>query len=627
MNMRMPAIPLITVDPYFSVFSFDNLNDRFPKHWTDSRMAILGTVTIDGEEYRFMGDGTQKKLCQCSVDIDAFSTEYVFESADIVLTARFTTPILVTDCYYASRPVSYLHLSYRSISGAAHRVTARVCCSEELVLNLAGEGRALARKENIDGVSAISLAKANQKVLSRCGDDVRIDWGRLFLGVRGKGECGDCVFEDLYAVYAETALENDALFLFGYDDIKSIEYFGEPLDASWKKGGMTIEKAIAQAAGEYELLLEKCGEFSRTLKERAIRAGGEEYAELLLLAYRQVMAAHKAVTDRDGQLLYISKECFSNGCAATVDVTYPSAPMFLLYNPEFLKGMLRPIFTFARSDAWNRDFAPHDVGTYPLLNGQVYGGGQMPVEECGNMLILTAAIGRVDRDFSFAKENLPLLRQWSRYLEIYGLDPENQLCTDDFAGHLAHNVNLAIKAVMGLVGYADILSAFDEKDEAARVVAVSKDYAAQIEARSKSDKGGSRLTYDAEGTFSLKYNAVWDRLWKTGLFSEEFYRGEICRYRQEAFPYGVPLDSRRTFTKSDWEMWCACLSGRKEDFEFFAHRLFCAYHTMSARVPMTDWYYANTSELAGWYVKGNSKMRGFRSRSVQGGLFFKLLFD
>ena len=55
---------------------------------------------------------------------------------------------------------------------------------------------------------------------------------------------------------------------------------------------------------------------------------------------RQTLAAHKLVLDENGEVLYVSKECFSNGCAVTVDVSYPSIPLFLIYNPELVKGMI-----------------------------------------------------------------------------------------------------------------------------------------------------------------------------------------------------------------------------------------------------------------------------------------------
>lgn len=621
MKMRMPAVPLITVDPYFSVWSEDTLlTKKKPVHWTGKPNTVLGTVCVDGKVWRFLGASADDAMTQVSLDADAMTTTAVYEAGGIRLTAKFTSPMLVEDLYYASRPVSYLKLSYESTDGAAHTVTAKISCSEELVLNLAGEGRAWSKEEALPGLSCVRMGSGAQKVLWRSGDDVRIDWGYLYLAVCGDAEVGNEVIDDLYAVYAEKKLENEALFLFAYDDIDSMCYFGKNIPAYWKKDGRTITEAILEAAGEYDVLLEKCTAFSEKLKKDAEEKGGEKYAEMLMLAYRQIMAAHKLVVDEDGNNLYISKECFSNGCAATVDVTYPSAPMYLLYNTELLKGMLRPILKYSRTPEWVFDFAPHDAGQYPLVNGQVYGENalkyQMPVEECGDMIILTAAICKTENDYGFAAENMDLLETWNKYLIQYGADPEDQLCTDDFAGHLAHNCNLSLKAIMGMVGFADILSHLDRAEEAGELIEKAKEYIAFVLKNAKNEDGSYRLAYDRPGSFSLKYNAVWDKLWKTNLIPDEFFKAEIKRYKEEALPYGVPLDTREKYTKSDWELWVACMTENREDFEFFTDILWNAYNTMRTRVPMTDWYFADTSE-----------MRGFRHRTVQGGLFMKLLFD
>ena len=473
------------------------------------------------------------------------------------------------------------------------------------------------------------MGSGAQKVLWRSGDDVRIDWGYFYLAVNGYAKTGNEIMQDLYAIYAETKLENEALFLFAYDDIDSIIYFEKPLKAYWKKDGKTLETAIAEAAAEYDELMVRCEAFSAALEADAVSKGNQEYADLVQLAYRHVMAAHKLVVDEDGSNLYISKECFSNGCAATVDVTYPSAPMYLYYNTELLKGMLRPVFRFAASEAWPYDFAPHDVGRYPILNGQHYGmrfESQMPVEECGNMITLTAAICERDGDYSFAFENLALLEKWNTYLVQYGEDPENQLCTDDFAGHLAHNCNLSLKAIMGMSGFARILQALGRTDKAQALQAKARAYTDSFLARALNEDGSYRLAYDRPGTFSLKYNAVWDKLWKLNLLPTSFYEAEIGRYKKEALPYGVPLDSRERYTKSDWELWVACLAEDPADFAFFVHLLHLNYETSRDRVPMTDWYYADTAEQF-WRRFGKVHQGEFQHRSVQGGLFLKLLFE
>lgn len=628
MKMRPPMTPLLIIDPYVSVWGrvketegwlrTSQLNNEAPRHWTNARNSMLGLVTVDGETWRFLGRNGDNTMVEESVEMNALTTTAVYTGGGIRLTVKYTSPLLAEDLYLSSRPVCYLWLGVESIDGKEHTVTAKLSASEELVLNKAGESRAVSEPVEIAGLTAVRMGNGTQPILGRSGDDLRIDWGYLYLGVQGEGKVGNEVFDNLYAVYAEAPVDKEALFLFAYDDVKSIQYFGENLDAYWKKGGKTIETAMAEAAAEYATLYARCEEFSARLEKEATAAGGEEYAELLVLAYRQVMGAHKLVSGPKGEVFYISKECFSNGCAATVDVTYPSAPLYLYYNTELLKGMIRPVMQFARSDDWEYDFAPHDVGTYPLLNGQTYGphnlSMQMPVEECGNLILLVNAICEQEGDYTFAKENLDLMEKWSRYLVEYGLDPENQLCTDDFAGHLAHNCNLGLKAIMGMVAYGRILAALERGEEAQAITAKAKEYIAAFLERAVNEDGSYRLAYDRPGTFSLKYNAIWDKLWGTKLLPTAFYDGEMARYKAEALPYGVPLDSRDTYTKSDWELWAACLAENEEDFRTLVHLLWKAYHTSHSRVPMTDWYYADVAA-----------QKGFQNRTVQGGLWMKLL--
>ncbi len=624
MKMRAPAIPLIAVDPYFSVWSYDKINNKYPASWTGSRKAMLGTVCVDGNKYRFLGKSDDKLIKQTTLDMDTFSTTVIFENEFIRLKAEFLTPMLVDDLYYASRPVSYLKLSYESLDGEKHEVSAKISVSEELVLSKAGVSRALSREVKINNGTAIEIGNGEQNIFGQSGDGVNIDWGYFYLAVKGEGRVGAEVFDSLYAVYAETDLKSDALFAFAYDDITSIMFFEKPLSAYWKKGRKDIFSAVDEALSEYDTLFSRCKKISNEMVREATEQGGEKYAELLTLAYRQVMAGHKLVVNDNGENLYIPFECSSGGFGSTVDVIYPSAPIFLKYNIELLKAMLRPVFNYCAGDAWKFDFAPHDLGYYPLLNGQTYDFGlierQMPVEECGNMIILTAAICESEKSADFALPYLDILERWSKYLVKYGEDPENQLCTDDFAGHMAHNVNLSIKAVMGLIGYSKILKMLGDNVKSDEYSKIAKKYAVSLMERAENSDGSYRLAYDKPDTFSLKYNAVWDKLWKTELFTDEFYENEILRYKKEALPYGVPLDSREKYTKSDWLHWVSCFASSREDFEFFNSLMWSDYNTTRKRVPMSDWYYADTAEIA-------SETCPFKHRTVQGGLFFRLLLN
>ena len=174
-------------------------------------------------------------------------------------------------------------------------------------------------------------------------------------------------------------------------------------------------------------ILNRCRVLDEKIRSESLKiGGGEDYALITAASYRQCLGAHKLIADENGEMVFLSKENDSNGCIGTVDVSYPSIPLMLLENPEFVKGLCPPILKFAEMPVWRYDFAPHDVGRYPNATGQVYAAKvrvhtpngstyppdhlypassdpyhfayQMPVEECGNMLIMLAAAWRADGD-------------------------------------------------------------------------------------------------------------------------------------------------------------------------------------------------------------------------------------
>lgn len=646
MRLRPPSTPLITVDPYFSVWSpADKLTDRTTVHWTGKPNTIVGTAEIDGENYRFMGklhaNDNTKTLTQSKFDYNALSTYYTFEGAGIALDLIFTTPLLMDDLALMTRPVSYLKTTVKATDGACHTVKIKIAVSEEICLNYRGEDTIICENLSYNGIGSAKIGSKKQPVLAVSGDDIRINWGYFYLSVpenNGKvyTEVVNIPFtphhrdekapegfkEEVVFACAEAELKtccaNSALFTFAYDDIKSIKYFDVPLTSYWNKDGKTITEAITEAYADYDAVMEKCTAFSDKLFLDAVRAGGEKYAEILELSYRQAIAAHKVAVDTEGQILFISKECFSNGCAATVDVSYPSIPLFLLYNPELVRGMMRPIYKYARTEGWVFDFAPHDCGQYPLVKGQVYANnhidGQMPVEECGNMIVMAAAVAIADKETKFAEENLDLLETWVKYLEKHGADPENQLCTDDFAGHLAHNCNLSLKAISGIAGLSIIYDMLGRKDDAEKLLAEAREMAASWAERAANGDGSYRLAFDRPGTWSMKYNIVWDKLWNTEVMPKSIIHSEFTSYKHHINHYGMPLDNRETYTKSDWLIWTATLADEKDDFIEYITPLWENYHNTLSRVPMTDWYFTVTSN-----------QRGFQHRSVVGGHFIKLL--
>lgn len=651
---RAASIPLAVQDPYFSIWSSsDRLYDADPVHWSGIRQKMRGYVTVDDTVYCFLGDKEfHQTLRQTSVDVTATATEYVLEQEKIRLTLRFTTPLLLEDPLLVSRPCTYVDLGIEKKEACSVRVDWII--SSDLVQReqdaLVGCAYTRAGTAEIPSYTYASMGRAFQQPLGNSGDNLTIDWGYVYLACTDKGAAlqYDAANRAISAsLHFEASRETKSMIL-AYDDLISIHYFGQWRKGYWAEVYADILEAIGAAFADREEVLARAAGVDREIARKAREIGGEPYEFLCSLSYRQAIAAHKLVRDEKGEFLFLSKENDSNGCIGTVDVSYPSVPLFLLYDTEYVKGMLRPVFAFAEKPVWEYDFAPHDVGRYPYAWGQVYGlnaqkanqafngaqgavfppfyqypegsgiydlRDQMPVEECGNMLILTAVVCMRDQSASFAVPHMETLRTWTDYLLQFGADPGEQLCTDDFAGHLSHNVNLSAKAIMGIEAFAGLAGMAGDHKTAESYHEKAKAMAEDWERRAAAGDHYA-LSFGSPQTWSLKYNLVWDRYFGSGLFAEEVFEKELAYYTEKCNSYGVPLDSRESYTKSDWILWCAAMAKDRET----AERLICPVadylRESSTRYPFSDWY--DTESGAYCHFKG---------RSVQGGIFMPMLMQ
>jgi hypothetical protein len=385
--------------------------------------------------------------------------------------------------------------------------------------------------------------------------------------------------------------------------------------------GGEISDLFEAAARDYGQLRAHCMLFDEYLMADLEKAGGRKYAEICALSYRQCLAANGLAADAHGMPLVFPKENFSNGCIGTVDVICPQSPLLLLVSPTLAKATLLPILDYASSPRWKFPYAPHDLGTYPKADGQVYGGGeltdknQMPVEESGNMLILVTALAQAEGEAGTARKYWPLLTRWAEFLKQKGLDPENQLCTDDFAGHLAHNANLSIKAILALGAYAKLCELTGHGAGAAAYRQTAEEYAARwIKMAAEGDH--TRLAFDKPGTWSQKYNLVWDRVLRLNLFPAEVARREVAFYLKTQNRFGLPLDPRKDYTKIDSSLWVASLADNRADFEALVDPIYAWIAATPDRVPLSDWYHTQ-----------EPKKQGFQARSVVGGVFIRVLLD
>ena len=674
-DLHPTAAPLVSVDPYFSVWSFGpELNADVTRHWTGRKQPSLAALRVDGKVYRVLGNETpkpgvpegrtrpllipdtsykyqgpvvfQEAAVQKSSNVLPTRSIYCFECGPVRLKATFTSPLLLDDLDLLSRPVGYADFEAESIDGDPHDVQLYFEASPRLAIDF-DMVPVVAENGFADGVRFARTGTLAQNVLGRAADDIRIDWGYFYLATAGN--CGEVsvvkaaearegfndegtlkakqddiitdnfVFDDISLAccidYGKLKKNRTRTVLLAYDDLWSIKYLGEALRPYWNRNeDNTVTREMAAAAKDRKKILRRCEAFDSKLANDALEVGGKQYADLLCCVYRQAIAAHKLVMGPKGELFFFSKENFSNGSIGTVDVSYPSVPLFLLYNNELAKGLLNHIYDYSESEHWGNDWAPHDVGRYPDAYGQNYG-NTMPLEECGNMLLLTAAVVQEDGNADYALRHWETLTKWAEYALAHGQFPEDQLCTDDFAGRLANNANLSAKAILAVAAYGKMAGMLG-KDETAAFYLDSAKHMAAIWKDAAFDGDHYRLSFDAPGTWSLKYNLVWDKLLELDVFDPEIMQTEIRYYLTKENLYGVPLDCRAGYTKTDWIMWTASMAPDLQAFQRFVEPLYRFYTDSVLPGPLSDWTETETPR--------SHQMRG---RSVVGGFFMKMYSD
>ena len=653
---KLPAYPLFVEDPNFSLWTTaEELNSVNVTSWYGAEKKIYGFIKTKGETYCFLGNSDDFKNCgvkkaeQLCVGVTAFTTDYEFNAGSVRLKVNFVSPLPPDDFGRLSMPVCYMKYEIAGDDNAE----ISVFVNRRIAYNDVPENADKRVKGGVmpfKNFEAAFIGLKRQLPLSNAHDVIGADWGWWYLS----GESAFMLDESDMSAYLSAGIIDfsnngeekfvgsvnrgkSGIIMLGFDEGVSIDYFGEYLKGLYLSEN-DITDALRFVYEESADIERKLNRFDENLKSKA-KDYGAEYLNVLYASLRQSVAAHKLVKDKNGEILFLSKECGSNGCIATVDVSYPSMPLYLLYNPELVRGMMRPILKFARTPIWKYDFAPHDCGTYPYCTGQVYAlkkngekrrgnyadssfmqtsypvyllppesdaydfNRQMPVEECANMLIAFAACHKFGGEKDFFLKNADLCEKWVRYLVKYGLKPDDQLCTDDFAGHLKNNLNLAIKAVVGIACYAE-LSGDEEYRQTAR------DYADKISAfMQKFDH--SPLTWDGgEETFSLKYNFAFDKIFGLGLFKQSLLEREVDYCLTKTNKFGIPLDSRKEYTKSDWLLWLARLTDDKGKRNKIIAAVDKFLTESPDRVPFSDWYEST-----------NGRHNYFIARSVQGGCF------
>lgn len=658
-GFRPPSVPLLVVNPYFSVWSnADNLYDDFTRHWTGAVNCFTGMISIDGKPYRFMSkdsDLPDSVITQKSVQVYPTRTVYEFASQGIQLIVTFTTPSLPNFVEYGSLPISYISFNVSSTDGQTHDVrlyydnTAEIAVSD--VLEKVSWSRTAVK---LDGYITMRTGTVSQQFPGKGSD--RINWGYFYVSVPDESSlqtsmtnvgdsrvafangkplpsddpnqprpCSDkwpglVIAWDLGKV-GSTAVSKYVTV--AYDQVDSILYFGTAMIPYWRHVYQSLPGMLLFAHENCTGIVNKCTETDSTVMGTLGKLGGSNYTSIASLVWRQAVGGTESVwnnvTNKEWRFM---KEISSDGDVSTVDVLFPASPLFIWQSPQPFYLMLEPLLAYTNNETikyglnipYNLAWCPHHLGHWPVCNLPPNHQEQMPIEETGNILIMLAAIAKSDPTWllnAVAKYE-GVLKVFGDYLVSSLPDPANQICTDDFEGPSPHNVNLAAKGIVGLGAYSYILRLDNQTDKADYYLKIAQSYA-QYWINHSLDGDHYKLQYNLPGSWSLKYNLMYQKLLGFELFPQNVFDSEEMYYQTKMNEYGVPLDDRADFTKSDWMMWVAAM-GNQEQFQLLVDKLYLFATSTPDRVPFTDWYYTSTG-----------KRKGFIARPVMGGLYARAM--
>ncbi|TFK45399.1 DUF1793-domain-containing protein [Heliocybe sulcata] len=653
------AVPLAVRSPYLSAWlaqgSGTQLNDAWPTFWTGSTLGWAGYVRVDETAYLFMGTsgvtGTQKAV-QKSLNWTSSQSTFVMTAGGVDLTANFLSPVDPTDLVSQSLPFSYLAVTAASNDGKSHSVQVYSDISAEWI---SGDVALTANWNTSTGdVLTHRVQLANQSTYAEVGDHVQYGsayYSTLnangvtyqsgedavvraqFVGNGALLNTQDTTFravQDRWPVFGfardlgtVNAATDAVLFSIGHVRDPAIKYIvagGATQDRSlyfWSQYG-TVDEAIADFLADYGNALSAANTFDAKVQSDASKVSAN-YADIVALSIRQSLAAFELTISKAGDgswntsdVMMFMKEISSDGNTNTVDVLYPAWPVLLYTNPELGKYALLPLLAYQTSGQYPNQWSVHDIAGahYPQAIGHNDGKDEaMPVEECGNMLIMALSYTQKTGDQSLIKTYYSLLDQWTQFLITDSLIPADQLSTDDFAGTLANQTNLAIKGIVGIKAMSMIADLMGDSSRVNNYSSIASSYVEQFTQFATSTSGHHlTLAYGNESSWSLAYNLYADKLLNTQLFSDSVYQMQDSWYSNVGNTYGVPLDTRHTYTKSDWQIWTAAISTTTQTRNLFIDSVHKYASDGADNIPFGDWYETTTGQS-----------EGFRARPVVGG--------
>jgi hypothetical protein len=548
---------------------------------------------------------SERMLGQSLLEITPTRSRFHMDGGGIRLIAEFLSPVEPGNLRAQSIPMSYLLLTAASLDGRPHDVQiymdisggwaddagpgpiswapARVSSSDgglQVWTVHPGRPRPLAEQGQRAAWGTVIWAAPQVSGLTfQSGRDVMVRRGFVRHGwlADGQDEAHHAAGNDrpvfAFSIHLGqvSAAPRTVPLIIGHVRAPAVRYLGHDLPPLWTRYFPTWRQMLSFFWADATAARRRADTLDARITAEAAAAGGKAYAGLCAIALRQAYGGTELAAGPGGQPWAFLKEISSDGNVSTVDVIYPASPVWLYADPAYLGMLLEPLLAYAETGGWPKRYAQHDLGSrYPNATGHNDGIEEnMPVEESGNMLIMAAAYlkRRPATAAGFASAHYRILTQWADYLVAALPDPGYQNQTDDFAGHIAHSTNLALKGIIAIAAMGQIAAVAGKTADHTHYAAVARRYMSFWLAHAKDPTGQHLdLTYSGrdggDRTWGTLYNGYADRLLGTNLIPPAIQPEQAAWHSRKVKPFGLPLQKPHRYAKTDWEMFTAAwLSG------------------------------------------------------------------
>ncbi|KAF7719040.1 Uncharacterized protein PECH_000222 [Penicillium ucsense] len=587
--LKPPSYPLAVRSPYLSAWIPGNDVASLPSHnaqfWEGNKLIWSVIARVDGVAYNLFGvafppNGTQS----------AVVTEAVYTSSHTIFTVTAGSRNFTLDFFSPVSPKNYLRqslpFSYLTVTVAAGD-SSSVQIYSDIDASWTGQpGHARWSFSQNASTSVYEIQAVNTATFSENNQGQAL-WGSAVYASRptdssffssasgpslsiresfiNSGSLTDTHDEwsstGVVAFAHDLGTTTDAstvTFAIGHVRKESIDFLGQTQTGYYRAAYPEVVGAVSHFLDDYEDANAESVKFDQLIQDTgAYSYGNNDYSDILALSVRQVYGGIELTIPSESldvkEVRAFIKEISSDGNINTVDVIYATFPIFYVLSPEFLKLLLTPVFEYMGSSAYTKLYAVHELGAnYPNATGHPADGEEMPIEESGNMIILTYAYQIATGQTDLAETYSAQLKQFADYLFENGLYPASQLSLNDALGALANQTNLAVKAAVGLATYGALSAQ-------SNYTAAGKDFAGKIwTGHLGTDVNGTHflIQYGEEPWF-LVYNHYPDLLFNLDTFPEEAYNATAHFYPTVRKTDGVPLDGAISWGQTNWQSFVA----------------------------------------------------------------------